>query len=93
MPTRTESLVPKILFAGYVTVFIWGAINPYYRTTWWVENVPIVGVVTALFAGTIIANMLLKIFVAGVYARKASGWTIVGLGAARRAFELPLRHW
>ena len=33
-------------------------------------------------AGTIIANMLLKMFVAGLYARKASGWTMVGLGAS-----------
>ena len=33
-------------------------------------------------AGTIIANMLLKMFVAGLYARKASGWTMAGLGAS-----------
>jgi putative membrane protein len=46
--SRTERLVPAILFAGYVTVFIWGAITPYDRTTWWVENVPIVGLVAAL---------------------------------------------
>lgn len=47
-PQRAETLVPAILFAGYVLVFLWGAINPYDRTTWWVENVPIVGVVTTL---------------------------------------------
>jgi putative membrane protein len=41
-------LVPIALFAGYVAIFIWGAINPYDRTTWWVENIPIVGVVTTL---------------------------------------------
>jgi putative membrane protein len=45
---RAERLVPALLLAGYVAVFIWGAISPYDRTTWWVENVPIVGVVTAL---------------------------------------------
>ena len=33
-------------------------------------------------AGTIIANMLLKMLVAGIYARKASGWTMVGLGTS-----------
>lgn len=33
-------------------------------------------------AGTIIANMLLKMFVAGLYARKASGWTMAGIGAS-----------
>jgi putative membrane protein len=37
-----------ILLAGYVAVFIWGAINPYDRTTWWVENVPIVAIVVTL---------------------------------------------
>jgi putative membrane protein len=49
-PTRSsaERLVPAILLAGYVAIFIWGAVNPYDRTTWWVENVPIVGVVTTL---------------------------------------------
>jgi len=46
--TRAQRLVPTILFAGYVVLFVWGAINPYDRTTWWVENIPIVAVVTAL---------------------------------------------
>jgi len=46
--SRAQQLVPKILLTGYVVLFIWGAINPYDRTTWWVENIPIVGVVTTL---------------------------------------------
>ena len=46
--SRAERLAPLILFAGYVALFIWGAIKPYDRATWWAENVPIVGVVTAL---------------------------------------------
>ena len=46
--SRASRLVPAILLAGYVVVFIWGAIKPYDRTTWWVENVPIFGIVTAL---------------------------------------------
>jgi putative membrane protein len=46
--SSAERLVPAILLAGYVAIFIWGAVNPYDRTTWWVENVPIVGVVTTL---------------------------------------------
>jgi uncharacterized membrane protein (DUF4010 family) len=33
-------------------------------------------------AGTIIANMLLKMFVAAVYARKRSGWAVAGLAAS-----------
>src|SRR5689334_10618086 len=44
----TRALVPAVLFAGYVALFIWGAISPYDRATWWAENIPIVGVVTAL---------------------------------------------
>ena len=46
--TRAESVVPVVLFAGYIAVFIWGAINPYDRATWWAENIPIVAVVSAL---------------------------------------------
>jgi len=46
--SRAQQLVPKILLTGYVVLFIWGAINPYDRITWWVENIPIVGVVTTL---------------------------------------------
>ena len=43
-----ERLVPALLLTGYIALFVWGAINPYDRTTWWVENVPIVGVVATL---------------------------------------------
>jgi putative membrane protein len=49
-PARSlaEQLAPAILLTGYIALFIWGAINPYDRATWWVENVPIVGVVATL---------------------------------------------
>lgn len=47
-PRTARPLVPALLLAGYVAVFVWGAISPYDRTTWWVENVPIVCVVTTL---------------------------------------------
>ena len=46
--SSTRRAVPIILFAGYVLFFIWGAINPYDRTTWWAENIPIVLLVGAL---------------------------------------------
>jgi len=46
--SRLDRVVPAILLAGYVAVFVWGAIHPYDRATWWAENVPIVLVVTAL---------------------------------------------
>lgn len=48
MSTSSEGIVPKILFAGYVALFIWAAINPYDRADWWAENIPIVAVVTTL---------------------------------------------
>lgn len=44
----TSRVVPVVLFAGYVALFIWGAIDPYDRATWWAENIPIVAVVTTL---------------------------------------------
>jgi len=45
---RAQKLVPAILLAGYIAIFIWGAINPYDRADWWVENIPIVAVVATL---------------------------------------------
>ena len=54
MPTleRAAYLTPRILLAGYLLVFLWAAINPYDRATWWVENVPImilVGILIYLY--------------------------------------------
>ena len=46
--TRADRLVPAILLAGYVALFVWGAIGPYDRATWWAENIPIVAVVATL---------------------------------------------
>jgi len=46
--SRAQKLVPAVLLAGYIAIFIWGAINPYDRADWWVENIPIVAVVTTL---------------------------------------------
>lgn len=43
-----DRTVPIILFAGYVALFVWGAIDPYDRATWWAENIPIVLLVAAL---------------------------------------------
>jgi putative membrane protein len=46
--SRAQKLVPAILLAGYIVLFIWGAINPYDRADWWAENIPIVALVTTL---------------------------------------------
>jgi putative membrane protein len=46
--SSAERIVPALLLAGYVALFTWAAIAPYDRTTWWVENVPIVAVVATL---------------------------------------------
>src|SRR3954468_9243302 len=46
--SRLGTIVPVVLFAGYIAIFIWGAISPYDRATWWAENIPIVGVVATL---------------------------------------------
>lgn len=37
-----ENKTAKVLFAGYVALFVWAAISPYDRATWWAENIPIV---------------------------------------------------
>jgi putative membrane protein len=45
---RFSDRIPHVLLAAYVILFVWGAIAPYDRTVWWVENVPIVLVVATL---------------------------------------------
>lgn len=47
-PSRSDSVVPKVILAGYIALFIWGAIGPYDRATWWAENIPIVIIVATL---------------------------------------------
>ena len=46
--SRTDRIAPMVLLAGYIALFVWGAINPYDRATWWAENIPIVAVVATL---------------------------------------------
>ena len=46
--SRTDRIAPVVLLAGYIALFVWGAINPYDRATWWAENVPIVLLVTSI---------------------------------------------
>ena len=45
---RVHNLTAKILFLGYVALFVWAAISPYDRATWWAENIPIVLIAAAL---------------------------------------------
>ena len=46
--SAADNLTPKVLLAGYIALFIWAAIAPYDRATWWAENIPIVAVVATL---------------------------------------------
>lgn len=43
-----KNIFPKVLLLLYLFVFIWGAITPYDRAVWWVENIPIVLIVLYL---------------------------------------------
>jgi putative membrane protein len=58
---NTKNIFPKILLLAYVIVFIWGAINPYDRAVWWVENIPIMVIVAYLVylyrQGTVFSNL------------------------------------
>lgn len=47
---RSDRLVPGVLLAGYIALFVWGAISPYDRATWWAENIPIIAIVAGLVA-------------------------------------------
>lgn len=39
--TQRRNITAKALLTGYVALFIWAAIHPYDRQTWWAENIPI----------------------------------------------------
>lgn len=41
-------MIPKILLALYIVVFILLGINPYDRAVWWAENLPILAIVFLL---------------------------------------------
>jgi putative membrane protein len=43
-----KTVTPKLLFAGYLALFTWAAIDPYDRATWWAENIPIVLIAATL---------------------------------------------
>ena len=49
-----QNRTAKILLLGYILLFVWGAIHPYDRATWWAENIPIV---------------LIAVFLVGLYLR------------------------
>jgi putative membrane protein len=40
--------LPLFLFLGYVVLWLWAAVNPYDRATWWAENIPIMILVASL---------------------------------------------
>jgi putative membrane protein len=46
--SRADQFVPAFLLGIYVALFVWGAIKPYDRATWWAENIPIVILVGAV---------------------------------------------
>ena len=43
-----QDTTAKILFVGYIILFTLCAINPYDRSDWWAENVPIAAIAIAL---------------------------------------------
>ena len=45
-----QNRTAKILLLGYAALFVWAAIRPYDRATWYAENIPIVLIVIALAA-------------------------------------------
>ena len=46
--TPVQNRTVKILLLGYIALFVWAAVSPYDRATWWAENVPIVLIVVSL---------------------------------------------
>src|SRR3954466_9729970 len=40
--------LPHFLFLGYVVLWLWAAVKPYDRATWWAENIPIMILVGSL---------------------------------------------
>jgi putative membrane protein len=48
MNDSKNPLLPRVLFAGYVLLFVALGIAPFSRAVWWAENIPIVAIVVTL---------------------------------------------
>ena len=98
---RVDRRVPAVLLAGYIALFTWAAIKPYDRTTWWVENTPIVilvGVLVVLYQRGVrfsaLAYLLMAVLpywhtVGGHYTfeRVPFGWFSRTFGFERNMFD------
>ena len=43
-----QNRTAKLLLLGYIILFVWAAISPYSRATWYAENIPIVMIAVSL---------------------------------------------
>jgi len=46
--TAAHNLARRLLLLGYAGLFLWAAVHPYDRATWYAENIPIVLIVGSL---------------------------------------------
>lgn len=91
----------KILLIGYVALFVWAAINPYDRATWYAENIPIVLIAASLvvlylrgtvFSGTayVLMAVLLYLHTIGghyTFERVPFGWVTNLFGFERNHYD------
>jgi putative membrane protein len=48
MSAQREPLLPRVLLAGYMLLFVALGIAPFSRAVWWAENIPIVAIAVTL---------------------------------------------
>lgn len=92
--------VPLALLLGYLVLFAVCAVQPYDRTVWWAENIPIlmiVGVVTALhlrfrFSALACALMAVLVYMHTIgghftFSRVPFGWVTDSFGFQRNHYD------
>jgi len=92
--------IPLLLLGGYLVLFAALAVNPYDRTVWWAENVPILLIVAVVgllhlrfrFTPTACALMAVLVYMHTIgghftFSRVPFGWVTETFGFARNHYD------
>lgn len=95
-----QNRTAKLLLLGYVALFVWAAIEPYDRATWWAENIPIVliaaGLVVLYIRGFVFSPLAYGLMAVLLYLHTIGGhytFERVPFGAVTNLFGFKRNHY
>jgi putative membrane protein len=102
-PTRAQPdtrVLPRVLLAGYVALFVALGISPFSRAVWWAENIPIVAIAVTLVVmyvrGVRVSNLAYVLMSVLLYMHTVGGhytFERVPFGWVTRAFGFERNHY